>query len=321
MLPRAIARRTIIPVFERPKILSLAKRLLLQQCKTAETAAVMVNVRSHWERTGMIRCFYLSPESFSIKAAVDSVEGREIISKEIGVRRVIDDLGKLITPRILKSSVGDEIALLHEEWVEGRNPKTDHDMEIVVRYLFPMLENHYNEYGVQMVSLSEAFGLGLASKIREVVDRFDWSSTTDSQLVTTVSDIESKARTMCTSLCHADLNLGHVVLSRLSPPVLIDWDAACVAPIAIDFVDMIQSDDRPTGSLKLLGAAAQLLERLCPLGAYTANEQLLLASLRKVFRWEELSKRFESEGRPERTGQVMRRILSSAEMFLTASAN
>jgi hypothetical protein len=297
----------------------IVARIVRGNFESAYTTADAVNVRAHWRRTGLFRCFYRGKRPLSVKVSFGSIDGQNIIAHEHHVRAQIDRIGELRTPKIYGSSIDDHIAQLQEEWVGGRTAACDRDIGEVAGQLIPSLERHYERYGVKYESLSALLGEGFSEAIREVCDHVAWKPATNARdFCERIEGLEGQAKTFPVSLCHGDLNLGHVVLQRSRPPILIDWNAARETAIAVDIAELVHSCK--VAQERLLGPSIRLLERLSRAGSYTAREQLFLISLRKVHGWREMQRRVDAEHRPSQFRTTMRRFLSLAEQVLPSDS-
>ncbi len=312
-LPMSVFQHDIVPVFAGRNMLKTCKALMESNCCEITSAARLINIRSHWSRTGLTRTFYNTLGhgllNCTAKLAINSREGCAIVSKEISNRQIVDEVGELLIPRIIDSGNLGSTTFILEEWVKGRLLSRSSDTLWFQDLLFPAMIRHYISYGVKVRNISESMSVSLLDDVEAATGLVEWPADwpTRQSFLAYLQSILVRGLGLPVSYCHADLNIGHLALDQAQRIMILDWDAASEMPVAADLIDLLMT--WPNNKTQMYLACCRVLDQLTNRECVSVSEQLFLASLRRVHRWREFQQRFERQGQPHRLARMLKAAL------------
>ncbi|MBI4819123.1 MAG: phosphotransferase [Deltaproteobacteria bacterium] len=317
-MPLGLFRPDLMEVLAGRRLVRAWSRLVRFDLCELDTQAQIVNVRGHWHRTGRLRAFYDRFHELE-KVSVKMAAGFDSVQREVKNRRLVEQVGELQLPRLHTSGSIDNTTYLVEDWINGRSAVLPRDGRLVESHVFPALIRHFQAYGIKERSLEDAMGADFASEVELATDQIRWSPNwiPRKEWVARIRELCGAGRSLPTSFCHADLNLGHIALCR-NRVFLLDWGAAAEKPIATDFVDLIPR--RSSAMDFIYDGALRRLSSVSSKDAYRPRDQLLIAALRRVARWRQRAALFAKERRPQRLSLLLHREIECSIDLLARPA-
>lgn len=303
-LPRALVRKQIDPILKLRHLGKFARCYLAGKTERLPSSACMIQARPHWRESGMFRGYY--PQSgTSIKVAIGSEKGHRRIRNEIRVRQVVEEIGKIGTPKMLGHCDDSHCVAVHEAWIHGRSFRRHRDLRTLKNALLPQLEDHYRKYGIDEIDSTEVMRPGFTDRVTEAAELFRWPAEwlDKSRLLGMVRDLENRQLAFPGSFCHGDLATGHVLFDQNGAPIVIDWDSGGEHPIARDLADLCRST-RPYDT-PFVERCIQILDNFSTPSTHSPIAQLLILSLRRAAKFQRLQATFIQEGRGESVGPMI----------------
>lgn len=283
------------------------------------SCAAAVNIRRHFATSRVVRSFYpFSDRPMTIKMLISNPSGRDALQAEIENRRIVEEVGHLLAPRILFGDLNARTPFVVEEFVTGRIPHRRRDEILLTRRLLPSLQKHYTGFGTFGESVEACFGSDFCEKIEHASELISWDPQWRSrkQFLSAVRRVAGSGKQLTKSFCHGDLKIDHVAVADDGRVFLLDWAGGDVRPVAVDLAQLANSCRRKR--IRLRGACERLLDRLSvTLGSrdlFSPAEQMFAGCLQQIVVEERWRARYLRQGSEFTCG--LKRVFDNANESL-----
>jgi hypothetical protein len=261
--------------------------------------ADLVNIRPHFNRTGLVRSFYVGGrQPTSMKAWLPPRNGQSKRDVEVRNRLRVAEIGRLYAPSILSHGVIGDMEYMLEAFADAHVPSGDPDRQRVVAGLLPTLCAHYQTHGISTMGVADYLGPDFCDQLDSASLALPWAPhwVDRKAFLQRIRQLYRSGTGLVCSFGHGDLNLSHVGILKNGRFVILDWEAAGPMPVAADLADLDRTCGK--GERWFRQACAATVEALKGgSDMLRPADQLMLLSLRRAGRFAHLVDLRRREGR------------------------
>jgi hypothetical protein len=282
---------------------------------TRATARAALVRFGKFDRTGSIRARAYLPDGTTLKVQTADPDDRRGIGNEIRARRRVARLAPGLAPEVHRTGHlrRHGVSWIHEEVVHGRHPAGPADVSAAADAVVGSLARVYAAAGYTTRNVYEALGSDVRERFHTTVER-------EPDLERFVSHVErllADARDLDVSFVHGDLVGSNVFLADSGEVRIVDWEFARRRPVVDDAASLLtQALDKP-GAIAVIERHLGDRVGVGP-GTYALRDQLVLAQVRMLARYERRRRRAGEAGRLDALARDTVRRVRALEALLGA---